>query len=323
MLTAVNTTATPPPIGQTIAQPSNANDRASAPLSDTVSKKVDRFKALATATLDTQAPLKDRIKAMAEFYTFSRNNTITVEDVNSDQALIKELNDLGSSVRGSDLSRRGEALLSEQNVFALRAVVDGKPMATGMIQHFDGLSAEDKQILFISQIDVTYGDGTRPYSSPEQYRASLVRTNDEQSKLMAGSTVGGAARAEKQDMLAIAQGRAAPDLAYLQKIRGSSNVDIIQLSPAAAKAAAQTLSQPAADGANDDALKALETLKQVSAQQREWLKSIQEGDKDKADETGKSGVKDLSANASAISAKAINGEGTETKTPGTLVSVEA
>jgi hypothetical protein len=229
------------------------------PISDTVSKKVDRFKALATSTIDTQAPLKDRLKAMVEFSAFSRNNAITVEDVNSDQALIKELNDLGSAVRGSDLSRRADALLNEQSVFAMRAFVAGKPAATGMIEHLDGLSAEDKQIFFTSQIDVTYGDGTRPYSSPEQYRGALVRTNDEQSRLMTGPTVGGASRAEKLDMLAKAEGRAARDVAYLQKIRGNTNGDTIQLSSAGALAAAKTLTQPSklddANGVADTATK--------------------------------------------------------------------
>jgi hypothetical protein len=297
MLTALTSPAVPP-IGQTSAKPISAVDLVSASLSDTVAKKVDRFKALAAATIDTQAPLKDRIKAMAEFSAFSRSNTITVEDLNSDQTLIKELNDLGAAVRGSDLARRGEALLNEQSVFALRAVVDGKPMAAGMIQHFDGLSAEDKQIFFTSQIDVTYGDGTRPYSSPEQYRAALVRTNDEQSRLMAGPTGGGATRSEKLDMLAKAEGRAASDVAYLQKLRGNANLDTIQLSSAGAKAAAETLSQMSqTDGANDEQLKALETLKQVSERQREWLKSIQEGDTDRANETGKSVLSDADVSA--------------------------
>jgi ATP-dependent exoDNAse (exonuclease V) alpha subunit len=251
MLSATNTAVTPPPSFQVSSKSFTGPDPVSISMNEAVSKKVERFKALATATINTQAPLKDRIQAMMEFSAFSRNNTITVEDINSDQALIKELNDLGSAVRGSDLSRRGEALLSEQSVFALRAVADGKPMAAGMIQHFDGLSAEDKQIFFTSQIDVTYGDGTRPYSSPEQYRSALVRTNDEQSRLIAGSTVGGATRAEKLDMLAKAEGRAARDIAYLQKIRGDTNGDTIQLSSAGALAAAKTLTQPSKlDGAN-------------------------------------------------------------------------
>ena len=103
---------------------------------------------------------------------------------------------------------------------------------------------------------------------------------------MAGLTVGGPSRAERLAIANDMMRHAAGDYKAWQASRGKAGavVDKIDLSTEGAKAAAQTLQQEApADDALDAQLKALETLKQINAQHRDWLKSIEESDKDKVD----------------------------------------
>jgi hypothetical protein len=326
-----------PTRGASAANPANA-----APLPKELADSLDGMKENAAKFLDEKLPIKERLKAYTDFQNNYMNRDVKMVaagltnewDLDPkhpvQNSYVAPANDLANRITSSELFNRATALGSEQGVFASRAFANGQSPAGGTLQHWDGLSADEKQILYTIGLDATYTDGSRPYPTAEAFRATMVGAEQSQSKMMAGPTVGGGTKADKLEFLGKIENRAARDLAYLQNIRGTSGsgpqavVDKIDLSTEGAKAAAQTLAQPVGtDGANDVALKALETLKQVSTQQREWLKSLQKGDKDKAEEAGKSGVNDLSASASATIGKLVTAESANTKKPGTLVSVEA
>lgn len=329
-------------VAPTRAAPVAANPANSEPLPRVLADSLNGMQENAAKFFDEKLPLKERLKAYTDFQNKYMNRDLKMVSAGLtnewdldpkhpvQSSYVAPANDLANKITSSELFNRATALGSEQGVFANRAFANGQSPAGGTLQHWDGLSADEKQILYTIGLDATYTDGSRPYPTAESFRATMVRAEQSQSKMMAGPTVGGGTKADKLEFLGKIENRAARDLAYLQKIRGTSDsgkqtvVDKIDLSSAGAKAAAETLAQPVGtDSANDVALKALETLKQVSTQQREWLKSIQEGDKDKADEAGKWGVNDLGASASAKTGKLVTAESTDTKKPGTLVSVEA
>jgi hypothetical protein len=309
-----------------------------AKLNAELTRRLETMRASADKFLDEKLPLKERLKNFSEFQAtyntvgnavvaagYERNSRGIDKSDPVQENYITEARALGDRVYKSDLYRRGEMIVNASAIPAAQSLANGNHPAEGQLAHWNSLTSDEQDIAFAMNYGISQGDGSRRFSTKEQYAANLERNIKDHEKAVAGGMVGGSSSAERLEQASRIMQTHGGDYKAWQASRGNAGavVDKIDLSAEGAKAAAETLSQPVDDGANDDALKALETLKQVSAQQREWLKSIQEGDNDKADETGKSGVKDLSANASALSAKAINGEGTETKTPGTLVSVEA
>ncbi len=322
MLSAINTTVTPPPSFQGSSKSLTGTDPVSIPISDTVSNTngdtiqlssagalaaaktltqpsklddangvaatatkpvipltgIEKIEANAMKFLDQALPLKDRLKGMADFQVL----IVTAQWDIKDPSQENKINQLSTAIYESDLSKQANAIGSESWLASTQAVADGKSAPTGGLQHWDTLSSDEKQIFF-AFISHPFRDGSRQYSTPEQYRTGLARVSQDQERLLAGPTVGGDTRADKLDLLARVQRETARDIAWLKKSRGnvdgakSTNSDPIDLSALGAQAATKTLAQPPeTDGANDVALKALETLKQVGEQQRAWAKSLAE-----------------------------------------------
>jgi hypothetical protein len=287
-----------PTRGASAANPANA-----VPLPKELADSLDGMKENAAKFLDEKLPLKERLKAYTDFQNNYMNRDVKMVaagltnewDLDPEHPVqnsyVAPANDLANRITSSELFNRATALGSEQGVFANRAFANGQSPAGGTLQHWDGLSADEKQILYTIGLDATYTDGSRPYPTAEAFRATMVRAEQSQSKMMAGPTVGGGTKADKLEFLGKIENRAARDLAYLQNIRGTSGsspqavVDKIDLSTEGARAATATLSQQPRDNeAVNAALSALETFLKVNAQQREWVEeAMQEDDGKKAD----------------------------------------
>ena len=318
MITAANTAfntfvRTETTNGSTASQgnAASADAEKTAKLHAELTARLETIKIGATKFLDEKLPLKERLQGFSDFQRaavtisngieasgWGRNNPLDRNDpVVANYG--SEVTKLSDQVNNSPLMKRALMTVNAGGIPASKALMEGKHPAAGTIEHWDSLTLEEQDIVFATQIGISSADGSRQASSKAQYRADLVRFVDEQHRLMAGPTVGGASRSEKLEMVSRMQSHSASDYKAWQASRGNAGVviDKIDLSAEGAKAAAETLSQPAVDGANDEQLKALETLKQVSARQREWLKSIQEDDKDTAGETAKSNISEADVSA--------------------------
>ena len=271
-----------------------------AKLNAELTRRLETMRAAADQFLDEKLPLKERLKNFTEFQaTFNTvgNAVVTAGYARNSRGIdqsdpvqanyIKEARELGERVYGSDLYRRSEMIVNASAIPAAQSLADGKHPAEGQLSHWNSLTSDEQDIAFAMNYGISQGDGSRRFSTKEQYEANLERNIKDHEKAVAGGMVGGASRAERLEHAHRIMQTHGGDYKAWQASRGNAGVviDKIDLSAEGAKAAAETLSQPAVDGANDEQLKALETLKQVSARQREWLKSIQEGDDQKTEKS--------------------------------------
>jgi hypothetical protein len=296
-ISAARGEATGPIVGSPSAAPPTEAEK-TARLNADLSTRLDKMRAESAKFLNDGLSLKERLKGFSEFQAtyitwanaweaagFARNRGFDQNDpTQADYAM--EAGKLGNQVFDSELYKLGASIVASSSIPAAQALLDGKPPASGMLAHWDGLTADEQDIAFAVNYGASFGDGSRPSSSKAQFRDNLSRFVEEQQKLMAGPTFGGPSRAERLTIANDMMRHAAGDYKAWQDSRGNIGVvvDKIELSAEGAKAAAQTLSKEApADDALDAQLKALETLKQINAQHRDWLKSIEESDKDKVD----------------------------------------
>jgi hypothetical protein len=192
---------------------------------------------------------------------------------------VPEIDALGTKIAESDLNSRLRAIGDMQALTMSVANTDGKNGFTAGIEFMKGLSKADREVYFTATITPDKM-GQYAYKSEGDFFANMTRleskwqspsvgngnvlTPDE----MASHTRLEAAQAQNR----IALGRLRSE--YNNLVSGARFVtDTIELSGTGAKAAAKTLPT---SGANDVALKALETLKEVGEQQREWAKSLAE-----------------------------------------------
>ena len=167
----------------------------------------------------------------------------------------------------------------------------GQNPATAGINWAKSLSAEDRELYF-NAAATPDKFGRYEYRDFDDYIASMSRIEKNwqpQPQINAGAPL----TRDEEASVAFFAAKQVSDRQLLAKLTAEFNsrfggtlstTDRIELSPEGAKAAAKTLPQEApADGALEVQLKALETLKEINAQHRDWLKSLEEIDKDKAD----------------------------------------
>ena len=259
--------------------------------------RLEKIRAHAANFLDENRSLKERLQGLMGF----QSETITIGksfeaagiplarglDPNDQvqAGYMREVLEISNRVWGSGLVQRASAINGASGYAAGKAVAEGKPPGLGALAHWDSLSVDEQDLAF-ALTNLVDRSGARRYSSKEQYRAEFARDVAEQQRLMAGPSVGGPSRAERLALANDMMRQAAGDYKAWQASRGNAGfvVDTISLSLEGAKAAAETLTQTApADGTTQAQLKALETLKQVSAQHREWLASMEERETEQAE----------------------------------------
>jgi hypothetical protein len=202
-----------------------------------------------------------------------------------------ELNQFVERQSRSEMSVRIRDLGEIHSLTMAVAGDSGQNSATAGINWAKSLSAEDRELYF-NAAATPDKFGRYEYRDFDDYIASMSRI-EKNWQPQPQANAGAPLTREEEATVARFAVRQASDRQLLAKLTGEFNsrfggtlstTDRIELSAEGAKAAAKTLPKEApADGALDAQLKALETLKQINAQQRDWLKSIEESDKDKAD----------------------------------------
>ncbi len=275
-----------------------------------LSTRLDKIRSHAANFLEEKIALKERLKGLSDFQaeailigkSFDSAGIPLGRGLDpNDQfqaGYMKEVLEISNQIWGSSLNQRASTIKGAGDFEAGKAVANGMSPGVGSLAHWDGLTSEEQDLVF-ALTNLTDRNGARRYSTKEQFRAEFARDVEEQQRLMAGPTVGGPSRAERLAIANDMMRHAAGDYKAWQASRGKAGavVDKIDLSTEGAKAAAETLSTAApADGALDVQLKALETLKQINAQHHDWLKSLEESDKDKADRPDQSELPEQTLN---------------------------
>jgi len=299
--------------GTVVGSPSAApptDAEKTARLNADLSTRLDKIRSHAASFLNEKIALKERLKGLSDFQaeailigkSFDSAGIPLGRGLDpNDQfqaGYMKEVLEISNQIWGSSLIQRASTIKGAGDFEAGKAVANGMSPGVGSLAHWDGLISEEQDLVF-ALTNLTDRNGARRYSTKEQFRAEFARDVEEQQRLMAGPTVGGPSRAERLAIANDMMRHAAGDYKAWQASRGKAGamVDKIDLSTEGAKAAAETLPQEApADGALDVQLKALETLKQINAQHRDWLKSLEQSDKDKADRPDQSELPEQTQN---------------------------
>jgi hypothetical protein len=258
----------------------------------------------------SSVPEKEAAKAYNEFQSWLNAGPMTGRIENE-----KELNDLAMTSSNTPLVRRLELLANMESLASMKAVSNGTNPFTARLEFWKGVSETDREIL-ASNYSVADKFGQREFKSLDQFYKVLEGHEGKFQEILSRPSKSGAplnakevqaARASDAEWARRIQILESSKTEFSRRYGGISDIaDTIQLSVSGSNAAAKTL---ATDSANDVALKALETLKQVNEQRREW------------------------ANAAAEAAMQRDGDGqqqvaspndpTKTAKPGTLVSIAA
>jgi hypothetical protein len=193
-----------------------------------------------------------------------------------------DINNFVSAFGKSDLSVKMSSLGNIQALTMSAVSSAGKNAATAAINWAKNLSPTDQDFFFNAGA-VPDKNGRYEYKDFEGFLSNMSKWEREWTP---PPTSTGAGQLTRDEAVAMARLEAAQaqQKQYLGRLTDDYNnrfgptrtvTDTIELSGPGAKAAAKTLPT---DGANDVALKALETLKQVGEQQREWAKSRAEDD---------------------------------------------
>jgi hypothetical protein len=248
------------------------------------------------ASSGSSVPEKDAAKAYNEFMSWIQVGPSEGRVEND-----KELNDLLTASATSPLAKRLELLGHMEGLVSMKATSNRTNPITARLEFWRGASEVDRDIL-VNAYTIPDKFGRREFESLDQFYKVLEGYEADFAEILSRPANKGAPLTAKE-----AKENAAADAEWARRIQilegskvefnrrygGVNDVtDTIQLSAPAAKEAAKTLAQPVeTDDANDAALKALETLKQVSEQQREWAASLAEDVMPKAaDATSDGGI---------------------------------
>jgi hypothetical protein len=191
-----------------------------------------------------------------------------------------EIKEFGTKFANSDISAKINYLSMQQGMIRAEADAAGKNSGTAGLEWVRNLSQSDRDAFFVAGATPDKY-GRYQYRNADDFIGLMTQFEKDWKPLPSGSS-GNPLTGDEQEAIARLEAIQASQRDQLARMKADYNnrfgttrtiTDTIELSGPATKAAAETL---ATDGANDPTLKALETLKQVSAQQRDWLESIQE-----------------------------------------------
>lgn len=224
-----------------------------------------------------KTPEKDRNQAWNDVQTWIISGPVNGRADNE-----ADLNNFVSAFGKSDLSIKMSSL---GNILALTmsaASSAGKNAATAAKNWAKNLSPADQDVFFNAGA-LPDKNGRYEYKDLDGFLSNMSKWEQEWTPPPTSTSAGQLTR-DEAEAIARLEAAQAQQNQYLGRLTDEYNnrfgatrtvKDTIELSGPGAKAAAKTLQT---DGGNDVALKALETVKQVGEQQREWAKSLSEDD---------------------------------------------
>jgi hypothetical protein len=261
----------------------------------------------------TSVPEKEAAKAFNEFQSWINAGPMGGRAENE-----KELNDLALASANTEFAKRLELLTNMESLAAMKATSNGTNPFTARLEFWKGASEVDREIL-MSNYSVADKFGQRELKNLDQFYKVLENNAakfDEASPGQPNETALLALKeiqannANRDLQLQLIQRLEVSKAEYNRRYGGMT--DTIELSGPAAKLAAKN---SASDGANDVALKALETLKEVAERQREWAKNLAEENAD-----GSTNISDQTKVPAAGEAKS---QAPAVSKPGSVVSIAA
>lgn len=268
------------------------------------------------AVLDAsgKTPEKERNQAWNDIQTWSMIGPIAGRAENE-----ADLNAFFDRFHQSDLSAKMKYLGEIESLTIYKAGLSGQNTGTAAINWAKALSPEDREFYFTAGATPDK-NGRYEIKGFDDYLSLMSRYEKEWKPPPTG---GEGPPLSRDEQVAIARLEALNasqrDLLDKLKIEYSNRfgakptpADTIELSGPAAKLAAKN---SASDGANDVALKALETLKEVAERQREWAKNLAEENAD-----GSTNMSDQTKVPTAGEAKS---QAPAVSKPGSVVSIAA